>query len=96
MIPSEQAAALRALLRQSGPHDIPFAALPQLVMFTDINDKRTQKIVSPFDLAASFGPGVELRRVVLELTRDAITPAPQKWPPWLKIKRQNTEFRGSE
>jgi hypothetical protein len=94
-IPSEQEAALRALLRQSGPHDVPFAALPQLVRFTNINDKSTQRIVSPSNLSASFGPSVELRRVVLELTRDAITPEPQIWPPWLKVKGQNAEFRGS-
>jgi hypothetical protein len=92
--PSEQEAAIRILLRESGPRDIPFVALPQLVTFTDINDKRTQKIVSPFDLSESFGPGVVLRRVVLELTRDAITPKPQIWPQWLKVKGQNTEFRG--
>jgi hypothetical protein len=82
------------LLHQSGPRDIPFAALPRLVAFTDINNKSTRKIVSPFDLSATFGPGVELRRVVLELTRDAITPEPPKWPPWLKVKGQNTEFSG--
>jgi hypothetical protein len=94
--PSEQKAALVQLLRQSGPRDVPFVALPQLVRFLDINDKSTMRIVSPFDLSASFGPGVELRRVVLELTRSAITPAPQNWPQWLMVKGENTEFRGLE
>lgn len=94
--PSEQKAALDQLLRQSGPRDVPFIALPQLVRFLDINDKSTNRIVSPFDLSASFGPGVELSRVVLELTRSAITPAPQIWPQWLKVKGENYEFRGYE
>lgn len=94
--PSEQKAALDQLLRQSGPRDVPFIALPQLAKFLDINDKSTKRIVSPFDLSASFGPGVELNRVVLELTRDAITPVPQIWPQWLKVKGENYEFRGYE
>jgi hypothetical protein len=96
LIPSEQEAALHQLLRQSGPRDVPFVALPQLVTFSDINDKGTERIVSPFDLSASFGPGVALMRVVLELTRDAITPEPPTWPQWLKVKGQNTTFRGDE
>jgi hypothetical protein len=94
LIPSEQAAALHELLRQSGPRDVPFLALPQLITFTDINDRRTRRIVSAFDLSANFGPSVELRRVVLELTRDPVTPEPGIWPQWLKVKGQNSEFRG--
>jgi hypothetical protein len=94
--PSGQKAALDQLLRQSGPREVPFVALPQLVRFFDINDKSTKRIVSPFDLSASFGPGVQLNRVVLELSRSAITPAPQIWPQWLKVKGENYEFRGYE
>jgi hypothetical protein len=93
-LPSQQKAALDQLLRQSGPRDVPFIALPRLVRFLDVNDKTTEKIVSPLDLSASFGPGVELNRVVLELTHSAITPAPQIWPQWLKDKKQNTGFEG--
>jgi hypothetical protein len=91
---SQQKAALEQLLRQSGPRDVPFIALPQLVRFLDINDNTTERYVSPFDLAASFGPGVELSRVVLELTDSAITPKPQIWPQWLKDKEQNAGFEG--
>jgi hypothetical protein len=96
LLPSEQKAALDQLLGQSGPRDVPFIALPQLVTFLDINDKRTERIVSPSDLSASFGAGIELSRVVLELTDGAITPEPKTWPQWLKVKGQNTEFRGYE
>lgn len=92
--PSRQKAALDELLRQSGPRDVPFAALPELVRFLNINDKSTKRIVSPFELSASFGPGVELRRVVLELTQSAITPEPRIWPQWMKDKEQNAGFGG--
>jgi hypothetical protein len=33
---------------------------------------------TPDDLAASFGPGVQLKRVILQLTNDPITPPPEK------------------
>jgi hypothetical protein len=89
---SSQKAALDQLLRQSGPRDVPFVTLPQLVRFLDINDWTTMRIVSPSDLSASFGPGVELSRVVLELTNSVITPQPKIWPQWLKDKKQDTKF----
>ena len=91
---SQQKIALDELLRQSGPRDVPFISLPQLVTFADINDSRTKRVVPPFDLAASFGQGAALSRVVLELTTSPITPEPQIWPQWLKVRGQNVEFRG--
>jgi hypothetical protein len=93
---SQQKAALLQLLRQSGPHDAPFTVLPELVRFRDINDPHTLMRVSPYDLAASFGPGVKLKRVILQLTDDPVTPPPGNWPQWLTIRRQNAEFRGYE
>lgn len=88
-------AALDELLRQSGPREVPFAVLPTLLRVRDINDlpmhasrfgNPPSKLVgvSPYDLAASFGPGVELKRVVLQLTDDPVTPPPEIWPQWLK------------
>jgi hypothetical protein len=93
---SEQRVALYDVLRQSGARDLPFAVLPKLVRFGDINDPHTLTPVSPYDLAASFGPGVKLKRVILQLTDDPVTPPPEIWPQWLNVKRKNTEFRGYE
>jgi hypothetical protein len=93
---SQRKAVLAELLRQSGPRDVPFAVLPKLVRFREINDPKSLVAVAPDDLAASFGPGVELKRVILELTNDPLTPPPEIWPQWLKVKRQNTNFRGYE
>jgi hypothetical protein len=93
---SQRKAALHELLRQSGPRDVPFAVLPGLVRFRDINDPHTLMRISPFDLAGSFGRGVELKRVILQLTDDPVTPQPESWPQWLTIRRHNTEFRGYE
>jgi hypothetical protein len=93
---SQQKEALHQLLRQSGPRNVPFVILPKFVRFRDINDPRTLVRVSPYDLAKSFGPGVSLKRVTLQLTDDPVTRPPQGWPHWLTIRRQNTEFRGYE
>jgi hypothetical protein len=92
---SERKAALAELLRQSGSREVPFAVLPTLLRVRDINDlpmhasrfgnpPRNRVGVSPYDLTASFGPGVELKRVVLQLTDDPVTPPPEIWPQWLK------------
>jgi hypothetical protein len=88
--------ALDALLRESGPRDVPFVALPKLARFRDGDDQRLLVHVSPYDLAATFGPSVELKRVALQLTNDPITPPPKIWPQWLTIKHHNTVLRGYE
>ena len=75
--PSEQKAALNQLLRQNGPRDVAFVALPQLVRFLDINDKSTKMIVT-----SQRALDLELSSAGLcwSVTRSAITPAPQIWP----------------
>lgn len=46
---------------------------PMLVTFDDISDPTSVKLVNPADLAASFGPGVRLKAVTLEVTDGAVT-----------------------
>jgi hypothetical protein len=76
---SERKSSLKQLLRQSGPRDVPYSVLPALARFSttggvrllpssDSEAPRELVQVSPHDLAASFGPGVQLKRVTLELT----------------------------
>src|SRR4051812_18867488 len=59
---------LDVLLRQSGPRDVPFPALPKFARFRNGDDPRFLVHVSPRKLSATLGPGVELKRVVLQLT----------------------------
>jgi hypothetical protein len=92
----DRKAPLEALIRKSGPRDVPFAALTKLSRFRNDDDPRLLVHVSPYNLAATFGPGVELKRVVLQLTDDPITPPPEIWPQWLTIKHRNTMLRGYE
>ena len=72
------------LLRESGPRDVPFGILPELFRYRDFDDWRRTARVSTSNLAMSFGPGVELKRVILELTNDPITSASEPLRQWLK------------
>ena len=85
---SRKKAALNELLRQSGPREVPFIALPQLVRFVDVDRQHKYLTLPPDNLALGFGPGVELKRVVVQLTDDQVTPVPENWPQWLKEKGQ--------
>ncbi|MBA3967765.1 MAG: hypothetical protein H0X47_18690 [Nitrospirales bacterium] len=46
---------------------------PLLVTFTDLTDPTTVKQVDPGNLAATFGPGVSLKRITLEITDEPVT-----------------------
>lgn len=46
---------------------------PMLVTFRDPTDPQTVERVDPDDLAATFGPGVTLRRITVQMTDDPVT-----------------------
>lgn len=56
-----------------GTADVPRDRYPLLVTFSDIADPTTVRKVDPDNLAASFGPGVNLVRITLEITDDKVT-----------------------
>ena len=53
--------------------DIPHSHYPLLVTFTDITDPKTVQQVEPENLAATFGPGVSLKRITLGITDEPVT-----------------------
>jgi hypothetical protein len=61
----------------------PSRECPLLVRFGDTGDSRTVEAVDPGDLAAAFGPGVSLRRILFELTSDRPEFKLGKRLPWL-------------
>ena len=79
-----------------GPVDVPIGALPLLVRFRDLNDPATVERVDPFDLAASFGPGVKLQRATIEITNDPVTTGIEQKLPWLALPQpdQDKLFKG--
>ncbi len=58
-------------LRTSLP--LPRAKWPLLVTFADITNPQTVRVVSPDDLAATFGPGFALKSIILEITDEPVT-----------------------
>ena len=59
--------------RAAGVITVPDYQFPMLVTFDDLTDPASVKLVDAADLAASFGPGVRLKSVVLEVTDEAVT-----------------------
>ncbi|MBX3581497.1 MAG: hypothetical protein KF810_06360 [Rhizobiaceae bacterium] len=67
-----------------GTREVPRDQYPLLVTFTDIDDPTTVQRVDPDNLAATFGPGVSLRRITLEITDEKVTERNiKKLLPWL-------------
>ena len=55
------------------PVPLPPIAYPMLITFDDIAKPETVHAVNPADMAATFGPGVTLRGVTLEITKEGVT-----------------------
>lgn len=52
---------------------VPSECLPLMVTFANIADPKSVSQVDPGALAASFGPGVRLKAVTLEVTEEPVT-----------------------
>lgn len=58
--------------------DPPISGYPIMVGFMNIKDPKTVVRVDPDNLAGSFGDGVKLRRITVQLTDDAMTTGIEK------------------
>ncbi len=76
--------------------DIPRSHYPLLVTFTDINDPKTVKKVEPDNLSVTFGPGVSLKRITLEITDEAVTEGKIEngfgW--WCSLRKKRARLNG--
>jgi hypothetical protein len=79
----EYAAYLDGLNKQKPRGDVPFKDLPMLVRFRDIHDPTSVERVDPHDLAASFGTGVKLDGMSVEITDASVTKGIEPLLPWL-------------
>lgn len=77
-----------------GIREVPRERYPLLVTFENISDPATIKRVDPDDLAASFGPGVSLKRITLTITDEPVTAGEvEKVLGWLeRIGRERGTF----
>ncbi len=74
----------RLMKEQQAGGDLPFDNRPMLVTFADLDDPTSVARVDPDDLAASFGEGVTLRRITVQLTDDPVTSGIEERLGWLK------------
>ena len=65
------------------PNDVPATDYPMLVTFGDIDDPKSVQRVDPASLAASFGPGIRLKRITVEVTDDDVATGIEKRLRWL-------------
>ena len=63
------------------------SAFPMLVTFGDIAEPASVELVDPDDLAATFGGGVKLRRIMVELTDDPVTTGIERRLVWMSAYR---------
>ncbi len=71
---------------------------PLLVTFTDIRDPKTVARVDPDDMVKSFGEGVTLRRITLQITNEPVTTGIEKRLGWLgkfPEPRLDSDYKGS-
>lgn len=61
----------------------PVTGYPIMVRFRDTRDPKTVERVDPDNMPASFGSGVTLRRLTVQLTDDPVTTGLEKRLPWL-------------
>ncbi len=73
------------------PGTIPPSDYPLMVTFDDITKPETARRVDPSDLAATFGPGVTLKAVTLEVTEEGVTGGRvEAFPFWPALRKQIT------
>lgn len=78
----------------TSPAEVRAADYPLLVTFADPADPTSVQRVDPANLAASFGPGVTLKRITVEVTKDPVTTGIEKRLGWLP-KHRNISFAGN-
>ncbi|MFK7791262.1 MAG: hypothetical protein AB8B88_01200, partial [Devosiaceae bacterium] len=94
---ASSAEAVRTLPDRVINGEVPFNQLPMMVRFEDVTDPPTVALVNPYDLAASFGEGINLRRVFVQTTKANVTEGISDRLPWLANQRGSLRpnLRGS-
>lgn len=75
--------AERVVRSAKGPRAVAVEDMPFMVRFRDIVDPMTVEAVEPEDLAVSFGDGVKLKRVTVEIVDAPVTVGIEKKLAWL-------------
>ena len=71
----DRGAWLAATPRRTGPVELTGGFRPRFVTFEDIDDPTTVAVVDPNNMVATFGEGVRLLNVTLEVVQEDVTTA---------------------
>ena len=64
---------LRTLRSEKPSTELEIEQLPMLVTFSNLSDPKSVRKVNPYNLAATFGSGIKLDNVKLEITDEPVT-----------------------
>ena len=69
-----------------------FHGYPRFVRFKDLHDPLTMTTIKPDNLAASFGPGVTLKRITIQMTDEPVTAGISQRLEWLnRLERYQSD-----
>jgi len=77
----------KEMKRIRGAGVLPEKSYPRLVTFDDLADPASVRLVDSENLAATFGEGVRLRRITVQITHDPVTAGIEQKLPWLRSHR---------
>jgi hypothetical protein len=77
------ARTMREMVQRRDVGVLPPKGYPMLVTFADLRDPKSVVGVDPNELAKSFGPGVKLKRITVQITDDPVTSGIEKRLGWL-------------
>lgn len=83
MYPPGEGAAVTARLPAGSRAALDADSMPQLTWLSDPNDRTTARPVPPGELPTAIAPGVRLRCMAVEITRERVTTNLGKRLPWL-------------
>ena len=75
---------VHAVWRPEPPHNLPGLSVPYFVRFRNIADPKSVEQVDPNNLAKSFGPGVKLKSLTVQVTSDPVSTGIEKKLGWLE------------
>jgi hypothetical protein len=88
---------LKKYARLRGPWEMPASELPVFLSFSDVGNNRTVSFVKADEFGKAFGPAVQFKRVVVEMTDSPVTTQISDQLPFLSdLNAYSEEVRGPE
>lgn len=79
----EYVAQVHALTKMRDKGELPLEDWPMLVTFSDNNDPTSVRRISPQDLSSTFGSGIKIRQITVQVTQARVTTGIRERLSWL-------------